>query len=195
MNLTRTRILLTGMAAAALLTLSACGSTVSLDDEAAKQGAPIENRGLTGAGSATAGAAGQDGVGRGPLGPTVNVDSNKDALNDPNGPLSKRSIYFDYDSFVIKDEFKGVIDAHAKYLNTHKNRKMVIQGNTDERGGREYNLALGQKRSEAVRKALASLGVADSQIEAVSFGEEKPKATGSDEASWAENRRADIVYP
>lgn len=110
------------------------------------------------------------------------------------GLLAKRSVYFDFDSYVVKDEFKSVIEAHAKFLAANKGRKILIQGNTDERGGREYNLALGQKRAEAVRKALSLLGVPESQMEAVSLGEEKPKATGSDEASWAENRRSDIVY-
>ncbi|HJU70460.1 MAG TPA: peptidoglycan-associated lipoprotein Pal [Paucimonas sp.] len=117
-----------------------------------------------------------------------------DPLGDKNGILAKRSIYFDYDSYIVKDEFKPVIAAHSTYLTSNKNRKIVIQGNTDERGGREYNLALGQKRAEAVRKSLSLLGVPESQMEAVSFGKEKPKATGSDEASWAENRRSDIVY-
>ncbi|GGX06842.1 MULTISPECIES: peptidoglycan-associated lipoprotein Pal [Undibacterium] len=110
------------------------------------------------------------------------------------GALAKRSIYFDFDSYVVKEEFKATIEAHAKYLVANKGRKILVQGNTDERGGREYNIALGQKRAEAVRKALALLGVAEAQVEAVSLGEEKPKATGSDEASWAENRRSDIVY-
>lgn len=117
-----------------------------------------------------------------------------DPLNDPKGVLAKRSVYFDYDSYVVKDEFKSLIEAHAKYLVGKKDRKILIQGNTDERGGREYNLALGQKRAEAVRKALSLLGVPEAQMEAVSLGKEKPKATGSDEASWAENRRSDIVY-
>ena len=117
-----------------------------------------------------------------------------DPLNDKNGALAKRSVYFDYDSYIVKEADTPVVGAHGKYLNTHKTRKIVIQGNTDERGGREYNLALGQKRAEAVRKSLLLLGVPDSQMEAVSLGKEKPKATGSDEASWAENRRSDIVY-
>ncbi len=110
------------------------------------------------------------------------------------GALAKRSVYFDYDSYVIKDEFKSLIEAHAKYLVTNKARKILVQGNTDERGGREYNIALGQKRAEAVRKALAVYNVSETQVEAVSLGKEKPKAMGSDEASWAENRRSDIVY-
>jgi peptidoglycan-associated lipoprotein len=117
-----------------------------------------------------------------------------DPLNDPKGILSKRSVYFDYDSYVVKEEFMSLVQAHAKYLVANSSRKILIQGNTDERGGREYNVALGQKRAEAVRKAMSLLGVAETQIEAVSLGEEKPKATGSDETSWAENRRSDIVY-
>jgi peptidoglycan-associated lipoprotein len=117
-----------------------------------------------------------------------------DPLNDPKGVLAKRSVYFDFDSYVVRDDAKAIVDNHSAYLNKNKSRKVLIQGNTDERGGTEYNLALGQKRAEAVRKSMSSLGVAESQMEAVSLGKEKPKATGSDEAAWAENRRADIVY-
>jgi peptidoglycan-associated lipoprotein len=117
-----------------------------------------------------------------------------DPLNDPQGVLAKRSVYFDYDSYAVRDDGKQVVESHAGYLNKNKGRKILIQGNTDERGGTEYNLALGQKRAEAVRKAMATLGVAEGQMEAVSLGEEKPKAMGSGEAAWAENRRADIVY-
>lgn len=118
----------------------------------------------------------------------------KDELDDPNSPLAKRSVYFDFDQYVVKTEYSGTVNAHSKYLGTNKGKKILIQGNTDERGGREYNLALGQKRAEAVRKSLSLLGVPEAQMEAVSLGKEKPKATGSDEASWAENRRADIIY-
>ncbi len=125
---------------------------------------------------------------------TIDVAPSIDPLNDPKGILAKRSVYFDYDSYIVKDEFKPVVEAHAAYLSKNTNRKVLIQGNTDERGGREYNLALGQKRAEAVRKSLTTLSVSDAQIEAVSYGKEKPKATGSNEAAWAENRRADIVY-
>jgi peptidoglycan-associated lipoprotein len=122
------------------------------------------------------------------------VNTVTDPLNDPKGALAKRSVYFDYDSYLLKDEAKPVTESHAKFLSSNKGRKIAIQGNTDERGGSEYNLALGQKRAEAVRKSLSLQGVPESQMEAVSFGKEKPKAKGSDEASWAENRRADIVY-
>ena len=117
-----------------------------------------------------------------------------DPLNDPKNILSKRSVYFDFDNYVVKSEFAPVVGAHAKYVSTSKTRKILIQGNTDERGGSEYNLALGQKRAEAVRKAMVLLGTPDAQMEAVSYGKEKPKASGSNEAAWAENRRDDIVY-
>jgi peptidoglycan-associated lipoprotein len=95
---------------------------------------------------------------------------------------------------VVKPEYANIVSAHSTYIRDSKSRKVLIQGNTDERGGSEYNLALGQKRAEALRKAMVILGTPDSQIEAVSYGKEKPKATGHDEASWAENRRDDIVY-
>lgn len=124
---------------------------------------------------------------------TVNTAST-DPLNDPQGVLAKRSIYFDFDSYIVREADKAVVSNHSDYLNKTKSRKILIQGNTDERGGAEYNLALGQKRAEAVRKSMAALGVADGQMEAVSLGKEKPKASGSNEAAWAENRRADIVY-
>jgi peptidoglycan-associated lipoprotein len=117
-----------------------------------------------------------------------------DPLNDPKGVLANRSVYFDFDSYVVRDDGKPVVENHSGYLNKNKGRNILIQGNTDERGGTEYNLALGQKRAEAVRRSMASMGVAESQMEAVSLGEEKPKATGNNEEAWAENRRADIVY-
>jgi peptidoglycan-associated lipoprotein len=116
-----------------------------------------------------------------------------DQFDGPSGE-GLRSVYFDFDSYVVKPEFNQLVTTHAKYLEAHKARKVLIQGNTDERGGSEYNLALGQKRAEAVRKSMAALGVTEGQMEAVSFGKEKPKATGHDEAAWAQNRRADIVY-
>jgi peptidoglycan-associated lipoprotein len=119
---------------------------------------------------------------------------NVDPLNDPKGVLANRSVYFDFDSYAVRDDGKPVVSNHAGYLTKHTERKVLIQGNTDERGGTEYNLALGQKRAEAVRKAMSALGVSDNQMEAVSLGKEKPKATGHDESAWAENRRADIVY-
>jgi peptidoglycan-associated lipoprotein len=109
-------------------------------------------------------------------------------------PAGSRVVYFDYDSFVIKPEFQSVIEAHARFIKASKGRKVAIEGHTDERGGREYNLALGQKRAEAVRSALGLLGVTDSQLEAVSFGKEKPAVQGTDEGAMAKNRRAEISY-
>jgi len=111
------------------------------------------------------------------------------------GPANTaKIIYFDFDSFVVKPEFQSVIEIHAKYLAANKSRRMAVEGHTDESGGREYNLALGQKRAEAVRRALGLLGVTDSQVEAVSFGKEKPAAAGFDQESMAKNRRAEIFY-
>jgi peptidoglycan-associated lipoprotein len=111
------------------------------------------------------------------------------------GPANvARIVYFDYDSYVIKPEFQSLIEGHARFLKANNGRRIAIEGHTDERGGREYNLALGQRRSEAVRRALALLGVTDAQMEAVSFGKEKPAAPGADESAWAKNRRAEIVY-
>jgi peptidoglycan-associated lipoprotein len=103
-------------------------------------------------------------------------------------------VYFDYDSFAIRPEFQSVIEAHARLLKGEKTRKVVIGGHTDERGGREYNLALGQKRAEAVRQALSLQGVSESQLEAVSFGKEKPADSGTSEAALSKNRRAEISY-
>jgi peptidoglycan-associated lipoprotein len=115
-------------------------------------------------------------------------------LTDPSNILSKRSVYFDFDSNVVKDEYRGVVTAHAKYMTDKKDTKIRIEGNCDERGSREYNLALGQRRAEAVKKVMTVLGVQEGRIETVSFGEEKPVAPGHDEASWAQNRRGDIRY-
>ncbi|MBJ7314358.1 peptidoglycan-associated lipoprotein Pal [Rugamonas sp. CCM 8940] len=117
-----------------------------------------------------------------------------DPLDDPKGVLANRSVYFDFDKYVVREDGKPVVENHSQYLGKNKARSILIQGNTDERGGAEYNLALGQKRAEAVRKAMTTLGVPESQVEAVSLGKEKPKATGSNEEAWAQNRRADIVY-
>ena len=117
-----------------------------------------------------------------------------DPLNDPNSPLAKRSVFFDFDSYSVADQYQSLLQAHAQYLKSHPQRHVLLQGNTDERGTSEYNLALGQRRAEAVRRALSLMGVPDSQMEAVSLGKEKPVALGHDEASWAQNRRADLVY-
>lgn len=129
----------------------------------------------------------------------VVIDSNANSasnnpLKDPNNILSKRNIYFDYDSDAIKAEYRPLVEAHAKYLLANTNAKMIVQGNTDERGTREYNLSLGQRRSVAVKQALNLLGVKDSQIETVSYGEEKAVQNCADEACFGQNRRADIVH-
>lgn len=116
------------------------------------------------------------------------------ALKDPRSPLSKREVFFDYDSYVIRDEFRPLVEAHAKFLAANPKMKMLIQGNADERGSREYNLALGQKRAEAVKKALLLLGAKEDQLESVSLGEEKPRCSEQAESCWAQNRRDDILY-
>jgi len=115
-------------------------------------------------------------------------------LKDPKNILSKRTIYFDYDSFVVKDEYRAQVEAHAKYLQTHRPANVTLQGHTDERGSREYNIALGQKRADAVKQLMRVLGATEIQIETVSFGKEKPKAGGHDESAWAQNRRVEIIY-
>ena len=104
-----------------------------------------------------------------------------------------RTIYFEFDSFAIRPEYQAIIETNARNLKANKNQRISIEGHTDERGGREYNLALGQKRADAVRKALSLLGVADAQMESVSFGKEKPAATGESEMAMEKNRRAEIV--
>lgn len=168
-------------AASLALALTACGSNVKLDD------VPVESRSGTAVAPAgnTADAAGT-GV------KPVEITSASTGASGPVGVA--KIIYFDYDSFVIKTEFQGAIEAHARFLAANKTRKLAVEGHTDERGGREYNLALGQKRAEAVRRALGLLGTTDAQVEAVSFGKEKPAAVGSDEASLAKNRRAELSY-
>ena len=115
-------------------------------------------------------------------------------LTDPANILSKRSVYFDYDSTVVKDEYKPLVTAHARYLTQNRGARVSVQGNTDERGSREYNLALGQRRADSVKQMMMLLGAQEAQIESVSFGEEKPRASGQSESSYSENRRSDIVY-
>jgi peptidoglycan-associated lipoprotein len=116
-------------------------------------------------------------------------------LRDPANPLSKRSIYFDLDSSIIKQDYRSVVEAHGKFLTKKPGVKIVVRGNTDERGSREYNLALGQRRADAAKQALSAYGVVGDQIETVSFGSEKPVSEAHTEEAWAKNRRADIAYP
>jgi peptidoglycan-associated lipoprotein len=176
---------------AILLLLAACKST-PIDVNKA----PIDDKsgaGGTGTGQAGAGGAGQTGVVPPPQQVTT-VTNNASGEASANEALTKRSIYFDLDSDSVTESSKPVVKAHASYLVANPSIKATIQGNTDERGSREYNLALGQRRAEAVKKLLNVLGVNNGQMEAVSFGEEKPRAQGHDETAWAENRRADIQY-
>ena len=114
--------------------------------------------------------------------------------NDPKSPLFEKSVYFGFDEYTVQTKYQKMLSAHASYLKANPKQKIIIQGNTDERGTAEYNLALGQRRSDGVRKSLNLMGVSDDQMEAVSFGKEKPKAEGDNEAAWVENRRADIIY-
>ncbi len=163
--------------------LAGCSSAVKLDEVPVedKAGTTVSQSGAEGTGS---------GVGKGGVTPVdIGASSQQAATSE-----GARFVYFDYDSFVIKPEFQPIIETHARYIKADKSRKVAIEGHTDERGGREYNLALGQKRAEAVRSALGLLGVGDSQVEAVSFGKEKPMVQGSDDAALSKNRRAEIRY-
>ena len=171
------------VAAAFVFTLAGC-SSVNLDEQPA---APIVD--------ATAGSAAKTGPDpRAVASVDAQAGRGLDPLNDPNNPLSKRSVFFDFDSFVVKTEYQPIVQTHGSYLGTNKQRRVTVEGHTDERGGREYNLALGQKRAEAVKQRLMLLGVVDSQVETVSFGEEKPRGSGASEDAWAQNRRADLNY-
>ena len=123
-----------------------------------------------------------------PGGPTFH------SLQDPNNILSQRSVYYDYDSYTVKNEYRELVLAHASYLRDNPNTSVLLQGNTDERGSREYNLALGQRRADNVKNMMTLAGARDAQIESVSLGEEKPRVMSHDESSWAENRRTDILY-
>jgi peptidoglycan-associated lipoprotein len=116
-------------------------------------------------------------------------------LTDPKNILSQRSVYFEFDDSAVRSQDQALLQAHGKYLATNRGVRAKIEGNCDERGSREYNLALGQRRAQSAKNVLKVLGVDDSRVEVVSFGEDKPAAAGHDEASWAKNRRADIRYP
>lgn len=181
------------LAATALgaLLLAGCGSTVKLDETPVESRTPTAvnqqaNRpGNPATASGTGGAAPQSQVA------TVSLPGAAGVGTAATANLG-RVVYFDYDSFVVKEEFRGLIDGHAKALAAQRGKRLVIEGHTDERGGREYNLALGQKRAEAVAKSLTLLGVPEAQLEAVSFGKERPAVEGQDEAAWARNRRAEL---
>jgi len=173
-----TRPIITAVLAITFAALFAgCSSSPTGPEQA---GAPVETRG--GPGVATVNAGGVEGRGL------------PDALTNPKSILSKRSVYFDYDKYEVKAEYKDLVTAHAKFLADNRQFKMLIQGNTDERGSREYNLALGQKRADAMKKMLVLLGAREDQVESVSLGEEKPKNEGKNEEAYAENRRGDMLY-
>ena len=165
--------------------------------------APVETRSTTGdpattgvAGASTSGvAANTTGSATATGGTTgANTVSGGNPLRDPRNPLSRREIFYDYDSFTVRDEYKPLLEAHAAYLKSNRNARIKVEGNTDERGSREYNLALGQKRAESVKRVLTLLGVNDVQIDTVSFGEEKPRNPASTESAYSENRRCDMAY-
>jgi len=130
-------------------------------------------------------------VGVKPLAPSA---VQTDPLKDPNSGLAKRSIFYDLDKYDVKDEYRPLLQAHGKYLAEHRSSKMLIQGNCDERGSREYNIALGQRRSEGVKRMLVLMGATESQVEPVSLGEEKPRCSEHTEGCWSENRRSDMLY-
>ncbi len=205
MGLRMTGLRTSSLATLAALVLAGCGSTVKLDETPVETRTPLATRtgdGLpgtvarTGAGNATTpqsqvatvnlgGAAG--GVAGG-VGGAAAAGATAAGLNGKLG----RVLYFDFDSFAVRDEFRALIESHAKTLVATRGKRLLVEGHTDERGGREYNLALGQKRAETVAKSLTLLGASESQIEAVSFGKERPVAEGHDEAAWAQNRRAEL---
>ncbi len=161
-----TRIARSLSIAALAATLAAC-SSVPLDE------------------SSQAGSGGTDGASAGQV---------MDPFN-PQSPLAQqRSVYFEFDSYVVPDQYRNVVEMHSSYLAAHSPQKVRVEGNADARGGSEYNLALGQRRSDAVARMMTLMGVRSDQIEAISFGKERPKALGNTEADYAENRRADIVY-
>ncbi|MFT3856171.1 MAG: peptidoglycan-associated lipoprotein Pal [Aquabacterium sp.] len=180
------RLLTLSTLGAATLWLAGCGSSVKLDDRASNAPAPITS--ATVPGSANASGANNNGV---PSTAVAPVTAQPDTAKVDDSSLA-RVIYFDFDSNVVKEDFRPAIEGHAKRLVINTGKKILIEGHTDERGGREYNLALGQRRAEAVQKSLTLLGVNADQIEAVSFGEERPAAQGTGEDVWAKNRRAEI---
>ena len=129
-----------------------------------------------------------------PVARTVPASQPLDPLKDPSGALARRSVYFEFDSSLIRPDFSPLLIAHGEFLARSADRQVRIEGNTDERGSHEYNLALGQRRADAVRQRLQLLGVKDAQMDAVSYGEERPRSPGEGETAWTENRRADVVY-
>ncbi len=172
------RYLKSSLAALMVLGLAACTTPVELDKNAG--GAPVESRTP---GRAASGVTPVDAsrAGQGAATAASTIPSS-----------FPRVIYFDFDSYVVKDEFKPVVEQYAKALVADRKLKIAIEGHTDERGGREYNLALGQKRAEAVTRALTLLGAQEAQVESTSYGKERPAAGGAGEVAWSKNRRAEM---
>jgi peptidoglycan-associated lipoprotein len=171
-------------AALVAVVLAGCQSTPTTDSAA-----PIDDKSATATTPGGASTSGTSGTGVSGM-----SSGSSNPLRDPNNILSKRSVYFDFDSYVVRDEFKPLVEAHGRYLQSNRSARMTIQGNADERGSHEYNLALGQRRADAVKRMMVLLGAGDGQVETVSFGKEKPRNPGHDEVAWAENRRDDMVY-
>jgi peptidoglycan-associated lipoprotein len=179
---------LLAVAAVVVALLAGCASTRPEEPKAA-----VEDRTPTAATTATTAVPTQPGVSTVTSAAPI-ADQLPNALKDPNNILSKRSLYYDYDMYEVKDEYKPLLQAHARYLAQNRNAKMLIQGNCDERGSREYNIALGQKRADGVKKMLLLMGAQESQVESVSLGEEKPRCTEGTEACYSQNRRSDMLY-
>jgi peptidoglycan-associated lipoprotein len=177
-----TKLRITLCAALVSAALAGCGSSVKLSEGAPVSDAKPTQAGAGGPGGAQSAGASQSGV------TTVDVGKTSQVAASNLG----RVVYFDFDSYVLKDEFRPLVEGHARTLSAVKAKKMVVEGHTDERGGREYNLALGQRRAEAVLKSMVLLGASDNQIEAVSFGKERPVNESHDESAWAKNRRAEL---
>jgi len=186
----RIRRSLKPFAIAGLATLLVACKTVQLEDANA-------NASLTTPSASTSARAGAN-SGANAGGANASQGVSGAPIMDPFNPQSvlaqERSVYFEFDSYAVPERYRDRVETHARYLGGKPAQRVVIEGHTDERGGTEYNLALGQRRADAVRRMMTLYGVAESQIETISFGREKPRATGSTEADWAENRRADIAY-
>ena len=177
------------LAVSTAVTLAACSST--------PENTPVEDRttSATGTtpnpGTSTSGAGPSSGANASTLPGGPNAGN---PLKDPRSPLSRREIFYDYDSFVVRDEYKPLLEAHAAYLKNNRNARIKVEGNTDERGSREYNLGLGERRGNAVSSALQANGGQAAQLNVVSYGEERPTCSDSNDDCWGKNRRVEIVY-